>query len=119
MPTYEYRCPDGHEFDLFQRMSDPPEAVCPECGKKAERLLSAGAGFLFKGEGFYITDYRSDSYRKAAEAEKKAPASSNGDSKAKKDGASKKGGASGKDAPSKKGGSKASGSGTPSSGSKD
>ena len=66
MPTYEYRCPDGHTFDLFQRMSDDPVADCPECGKVAERLLSAGAGFLFKGDGFYITDYRSDAYKKAA-----------------------------------------------------
>ena len=66
MPTYEYRCPDGHTFDLFQRMSDDPVADCPECGKASERLLSAGAGFLFKGDGFYITDYRSDAYKKAA-----------------------------------------------------
>lgn len=71
MPTYEYRCPKGHHFELFQRMSDEPVADCPECGKAAERLLSAGAGFLFKGEGFYITDYRSDSYHKAAQAEGK------------------------------------------------
>ncbi len=69
MPTYEYRCPEGHEFELFQRMSDPPQAECPECGKVAERLLSTGAGLLFKGSGFYITDYRSDSYKKAAEKE--------------------------------------------------
>lgn len=66
MPTYEYRCPKGHEFELFQRMSDEPGAECPECGAEAERMLSAGAGFLFKGEGFYITDYRSDTYREAA-----------------------------------------------------
>lgn len=71
MPTYDYRCPKGHEFELFQRMSDPPEAECPECGEAAQRQLSGGAGFLFKGSGFYVTDYRSDSYRKAAEAEKK------------------------------------------------
>ena len=70
MPTYEYRCPEGHTFDLFQRMSDDPVATCPECGKQAERLLSAGAGLLFKGEGFYITDYRSESYKKAAAKEK-------------------------------------------------
>lgn len=70
MPTYEYRCPKGHEFERFQRMSDDPVADCPTCGKEAERLLSAGAGFLFKGDGFYITDYRSESYRKAAKAEK-------------------------------------------------
>lgn len=71
MPTYEYRCPRGHEFETFQRISDPPGADCPECGEPAERQLSGGAGLLFKGEGFYVTDYRSEDYRKAAAAEKK------------------------------------------------
>jgi putative FmdB family regulatory protein len=71
MPTYEYRCSSGHEFEIVQRMSDEPRATCPECGAEARRLLSTGAGFLFKGEGFYITDYRSDAYRKAAKAETK------------------------------------------------
>ena len=66
MPTYEYRCPKGHEFELFQRMSDEPKAKCPTCGAKAKRILSAGAGFLFKGGGFYKTDYRSDDYHAAA-----------------------------------------------------
>jgi len=69
MPTYEYRCPKGHLFELFQKMSEEPRASCPECGAESERILSGGAGFLFKGEGFYITDYRSDSYRKAASQE--------------------------------------------------
>lgn len=69
MPTYEYRCSRGHEFELFQRMSDEPRADCPTCGDSAQRLLSAGAGFLFRGEGFYITDYRSDAYRSAAKKE--------------------------------------------------
>ena len=69
MPTYEYHCPNGHAFDVFQKMSEEPGAECPECGAAAERQFSAGAGFLFKGDGFYITDYRSDSYRKAASAE--------------------------------------------------
>jgi putative FmdB family regulatory protein len=69
MPTYEYRCANGHRFERFQRMSEPPVDVCPECGASAERLLSAGAGLLFKGSGFYITDYRSDSYKKSAAAE--------------------------------------------------
>lgn len=69
MPTYEYRCPDGHEFELFQKMSDDPVASCPECGKDAARRISGGAGFLFKGEGFYITDYRSDDYKKKASKE--------------------------------------------------
>ena len=70
MPTYEYRCPEGHHFELFQKMSDIPGAECPCCGAESERLLSAGAGFLFKGNGFYATDYRSDSYRKDASKEK-------------------------------------------------
>ena len=84
MPTYEYRCPKGHEFDLFQRMSDEPRAACPECGEFAERLMSVGAGLIFKGEGFYITDYRSDAYKKAASSDKEAASSekktSDGDS---------------------------------------
>jgi putative FmdB family regulatory protein len=74
MPTYEYRCPEGHTFEQFQRMSDPPKADCPTCGKGAERLISAGGGFLFKGDGFYITDYRSDSYK--AQAKKDSAGSS-------------------------------------------
>lgn len=73
MPTYEYRCPEGHEFELFQKMSDDPVATCPECGKEAERLLSAGGGFVFKGEGFYITDYkRKDEARKREREAKRA-----------------------------------------------
>ncbi len=92
MPTYEYRCPEGHEFERFQKMSDEPVASCPECGEAAERLLSGGAGFLFKGSGFYITDYRSDSYRAAAKADR-----SGKEGKAGTDGAKKKpeGGATG------------------------
>jgi putative FmdB family regulatory protein len=69
MPTYEYRCRQGHTFERFQRMTDPPVERCPTCDAPAERLLSAGAGLIFKGSGFYITDYRSDGYRKAAAAE--------------------------------------------------
>lgn len=69
MPTYEYSCPNGHRFDRFQRMSDPPEATCPECGQPGERKISAGAGFLFKGDGFYITDYRSPDYKAKDRAE--------------------------------------------------
>jgi len=69
MPTYEYICPDGHEFELFQRMSDDPSADCPTCGKPAQRQLSGGAGFLFKGSGFYITDYRSQDYKDKASKE--------------------------------------------------
>lgn len=80
MPTYEYRCPNGHAFDLFQRMSDEPGAACPECGTAAERILSGGAGFIFKGDGFYITDYRSDAYKKAKASDVAAASSSSADS---------------------------------------
>ena len=60
MPTYEYACPKGHEFELFQKMSDKPRAKCPECGSVAVRQISGGAGLHFKGSGFYITDYGKD-----------------------------------------------------------
>ena len=72
MPTYEYRCPEGHHFERFQKITEPPEAECPVCGATAERLLSAGAGILFKGEGFYITDYRSKQYKEKAATESKS-----------------------------------------------
>ena len=75
MPTYEYRCAKGHRFDVFQKMSDAPVASCPTCGEAAERVVSGGAGFLFKGEGFYITDYRSEDYKKKAQADKNASGS--------------------------------------------
>lgn len=110
MPTYEYRCPKGHEFEKFQRMSDPPVAACPECGADAERLLSGGAGLLFKGEGFYITDYRSEGYKKAAEKDKGGKAEPGG---SKSEGASKsdsKPAGSGKKDSAKGGGSAASSS---------
>ena len=61
MPTYEYRCPVGHEFEVVQRITDRrPRTKCPVCGKIAERQLSGGAGLIFKGSGFYITDYGKD-----------------------------------------------------------
>ena len=67
MPTYEYRCAEcGNEFEKFGRMSDPPVQPCPACGAEAQRRISAGAGLLFKGSGFYITDYRGEGYKKAA-----------------------------------------------------
>ena len=112
MPTYEYRCSAGHRFEQFQRMSEEPLKECPQCGAPAERLLSAGVGLLFKGSGFYITDYRSDSYKKAAEAESSKP---------KESGSKDAGGSSGgsKDAGSSSSGSKdAGGSSSSSSASK-
>jgi len=69
MPTYEYRCSEGHDFEQFQSMSDESIPNCPECGALSERLLSGGAGFIFKGKGFYITDYRSEDYKKAASSD--------------------------------------------------
>ena len=70
MPVYEYACKAcEHEFELFHSMKDAPKKKCPECGKlKLKRLIGTGAGVIFKGSGFYETDYRSDSYKKAAEA---------------------------------------------------
>jgi putative FmdB family regulatory protein len=70
MPTYEFRCPKGHEFERFYRkMSDAEgEVSCPECGAVGERQLSAGAGLLFKGSGFYLTDYGKNAHRKAGPA---------------------------------------------------
>ena len=60
MPTYEYQCPAGHQFEKFQRITEKPRAPCPVCGKAAVRKISGGAGLLFKGSGFYITDYGKD-----------------------------------------------------------
>jgi len=58
MPTYEYECPKcGTRFDEFQKITAKPGAKCPKCGAKATRLISAGAGLVFKGSGFYLTDY--------------------------------------------------------------
>ena len=59
MPTYEYRCTEcGHEFEEFQAISDAPITICPECKGKTERIISGGTGLIFKGSGFYITDYK-------------------------------------------------------------
>lgn len=74
MPTYDYECDAcGHEFELFQSISDPVKRKCPECSKlKLRRLFGTGAAVVFKGSGFYETDYRSESYKKAAEKDKKS-----------------------------------------------
>jgi putative FmdB family regulatory protein len=78
MPTYEYRCNVcSHKWDEFQSITAKPTRKCPACGKlKAERIISAGGGIIFKGSGFYQTDYRSESWKKGEEAAKKATESS-------------------------------------------
>jgi len=93
MPTYEYECKKcGHRFEIFQPITAAPLQSCPEdlCGRKkwgkgkVKRLVGAGAGLLFKGSGFYITDYRSDSYKSAAKKETeaaRAPGPAAGESK--------------------------------------
>ncbi len=73
MPTYQYRCNEcSHEFSEFQSITADPLSTCPECGGAVQRLISGGAGFLFKGDGFYATDYRSESYKKAEKADKES-----------------------------------------------
>ena len=72
MPTYDYICEAcGHELEIFQSMSEKPKRKCPACGAmKLHRKIGSGAGVIFKGSGFYETDYRSASYKKGAEADK-------------------------------------------------
>ena len=83
MPTYDYECSVcDHTFEVFQSISEPVKKKCPQCGKpKLRRLFGTGAALLFKGSGFYKTDYRSESYKKGAEADKKKPDSAASDSK--------------------------------------
>lgn len=112
MPTYEYRCPKGHEFEHFFRSISSAESSmkCPECGEVAERRLSGGTGLLFKGSGFYITDYGKDGkkdQRKASEASKSEGSSSGGESGSKSSGSDKP---SGDKSASDKSSSKGSGS---------
>ena len=80
MPTYEYECDAcHHNFDEFQSMSEPALTKCPKCGKKKlRRVFGAGAAVIFKGSGFYQTDYRSESYKQAAKADQEAAGKSAG-----------------------------------------
>lgn len=91
MPTYDYECDGcGHEFELFQSISESVKRKCPECGKnKLRRLFGTGGAIMFKGSGFYETDYRSDSYKKGEKADKKASEKSSSDSSKKSDTKSK------------------------------
>ena len=89
MPTYEFRCSNGHVFDQFHKISDAPStATCPTCGAVAERAISGGAGLVFKGSGFYLTDYGKNAHRGGAPAPK--PSEGGGSS----EGGSSSGGAS-------------------------
>jgi putative FmdB family regulatory protein len=83
MPTYDYECDAcGHEFELFQGINDSHKKKCPECKKlKLRRLFGTGAAVMFKGDGFYQTDYRSESYKKGAEADRKSQESAKKESK--------------------------------------
>jgi len=83
MPTYDYRCSScGHALEIFHGISEKPRKSCPKCKKpKLERLISAGAGLLFKGSGFYLTDYRSKSYSEAAKKDSAPPESKPAESK--------------------------------------
>ena len=86
MPTYDYECDAcGHALEIFQSITEEKKTKCPECGKKKlRRLFGTGAAIVFKGSGFYETDYRSESYKKGEKAAKKA-SESKSDSKKKSD----------------------------------
>jgi putative FmdB family regulatory protein len=79
MPTYEYECQKcHHRFELFQSIKDRPVRTCPKCRGRVKRLLGTGAGLIFKGSGFYITDYRKPGYRESAKKEAGATSDSKG-----------------------------------------
>ena len=82
MPTYDYKCSAcGHTFEQFQSITAEPLKRCPQCGKaKVKRLIGTGAGLIFKGSGFYITDYRDAGYKEKAKAESGGGGESKGDS---------------------------------------
>jgi putative FmdB family regulatory protein len=93
MPNYDYRCQScDHVFEVFQKMIDPKLEDCPQdsCEGTVKRLLGSGAGVIFKGSGFYQTDYRSESYKKGAQGDK-APAKKSDSSKGGSKGGSKEG----------------------------
>jgi len=80
MPTYDYECDNGHQFEAFQSMKEDPLAHCVQCGANVRRRIGPGAGFIFKGGGFYQTEYRSKDYQDKAKAESSGSPSSGGES---------------------------------------
>lgn len=92
MPTYDYECRKcGHRFEKFQGINDPVLKTCPECrSRKLKRLIGTGAGIIFKGSGFYATDYRSQGYRAAAKSDKAGDGASEKTPKTEKDAKSEK-----------------------------
>ncbi len=110
MPTYEFRCANGHTFDEFHKISDaPPTAPCPTCGAAAPRAISGGAGLVFKGSGFYLTDYGKNAHRSSGPAagEKK---DAKGEGAAKADGGAARDAGSGASTGTTTGGSSSGGS---------
>lgn len=76
MPTYEYLCGKcKNKFEAFQKMTDEPIKKCPDCGGKVKKLISLGGGVIYKGAGFYTTEYRSEEYKKKAKEESSVPSS--------------------------------------------
>ena len=74
MPTYEYECDEcGYHFEEFQQITAEPLTICQKCNGHVHRMISPGNGFIFKGSGFYITDYRSDKYKKEKSKAEKIP----------------------------------------------
>ena len=111
MPTYEFRCPNGHNFEQFHRISDAPSTVeCPTCGAVAERAISGGAGLVFKGSGFYLTDYGKNAHRTSGPANKTPSASGESSSSGSSGGNGASGGGESKPAPAKSEGSSGSSS---------
>ena len=96
MPTYEYRCRKcGHRFELFHSIKDNKPKRCPKCKGRADRLISGGAGILFKGSGFHVTDYRSRQYQERAKQEKSGGSKKEGGGSSEGSGGSKSEGGKG------------------------
>lgn len=90
MPTYDYRCKNcGHRFEEFQSVTDEPLAICPKCSGELQRLITGGSGLIFKGSGFYITDYKNDANKKNGASKTTTGASKSENSKSNETGGEK------------------------------